>query len=95
MDTPHKELPEMPLVEEDRPEKAIPDQYKETPKEKRAREQWKIRFNFLYVLIIALVGIFLLDLITKGASQHTETIIEIIKTLLLTASGYLFAKNSE
>lgn len=65
-------------------------------KEKRYFSAFKLIIGFLIFLgIIYAVEVYTSYTLSKGLSGHTDGIIEIIKTLLFTLSGYLFARKED
>lgn len=66
-------------------------------KEEHKRKQYYKAFNLIVGCLILLGVVYLVDVVMNAVisgrpSTITESIIEIIKTLLFTLSGYLFAK---
>lgn len=65
-------------------------------KEKRYFSAFKLIIGCLIFLgIIYAVEVYTSYTLSKGLSSHTDGIIEIIKTLLFTLSGYLFARKED
>lgn len=76
--------------------KAIDVAMKEKDKERKERRYfssiWLIIGCLVFLLIIYGVEVYVSFKLNGEPSSHTNEIIEILKTLLLTLSGYLFAK---
>lgn len=56
--------------------------------------KWTKNFDFLKTILIIMVVIYIIDVIaSKGQSSLKEPFFEVLKTILLTAAGYIFAKS--
>lgn len=97
--------PEMPKQELDEPldsnssiDKISPKELEIAEKDKDRKEKryfsafWLIIGCLIFLGIIYVVEVSVSYKLGKGLSGHTDGIIEIIKTLLFTLSGYLFGR---
>ncbi len=67
-----------------------------TPQERRNLYQWLKNFSFVRTILFLMFVVYIIDLFcTKGQSSLKEPFFEVLKTLLLTVSGYVFAKNGK
>ena len=58
--------------------------------------KWTKNFDFLKTIPIIMVGIYIADVIaSRGQSSLKEPFFEVLKTILLTAAGYIFAKSEK
>ena len=98
--TPKQEI-DVPLdlgIKEGTPEKLATKQLEIAEKDKDRRDKrYFSAFNLIigcliFLCIIYIVEVIISGVLTGGTSDITEGIIEIIKTLLFTLSGYLFAR---
>ena len=97
-DGPQMEL-DVPMVNEHEVEDSLElTRLKSSEKEKERKEKrYFTAFKLIVGCLVFLGGIYIIDVVISVAVKHdvsqiTEPIIEIIKTLLFTLSGYLFAR---
>ncbi len=87
-------MPSRPF--EDLTTKAIDTAIKEKDKQRKEKRYfssiWLIVGCLVFLLVIYGVEVYVSFKLNGEPSSHTNEIIEILKTLLLTLSGYLFAK---
>ena len=96
----NKNIEDMPKIEEDEP---LPrNKKKPSTKYLEEKDRWKhgIAFKMMCICLLILSGIYILNLIAMWREKDnlmsvTNNIIEIIKTLLFTLSGFLFARVTE
>ena len=67
-----------------------------SPKEKRDWLKWLKNLDFMKWLLALLIFLYIIDLIvTKGNSPLRDPLFEVLKVILFTVSGYLFAKSTD
>lgn len=67
-----------------------------SPQEGKNLFKWLKNLDFVKTIVSFMFVIYMIDLfITKGQSSLKEPFFEVLKTLLLTVSGYVFAKSGE
>jgi len=98
--TSNNSIMDIPKIEEDEP---LPkNKKKPSTKYLEEKERWKhgVAFKMMCICLGILSGIYILSLFSMWCYKDnlmsiTNNIIEIIKTLLFTLSGYLFARVTE
>lgn len=90
---------ETPTTEIDEPPNQI--QMEQGPlKEHQNWVKWLKNFDFIKSILLMMLFIYFLDLIVsvfvfKQNSSLTESIFEVLKTILLTIAGYVFGKSQD
>ena len=87
---------EPPYREIDVPKEVNNDNFYDqlSPMEKKEWRRWLKNSNFMHYIILVMLLIYLIDLLANGGnSSLKEPLFEVLKTVLFTASGYVFAKN--
>lgn len=86
---------EPPVCEIDVPLEEKTEVYldKLSPMQRKEWVKWLKNLNFIKLVLGIMLFIYLLDFtISKGNSDLKEPLFEVLKTVLFTASGYVFAK---
>lgn len=66
------------------------------PQERQNLYKWLKNFSFVKTILFFMFVVYIIDLFcTKGQSSLKEPFFEVLKTLLLTVSGYVFAKSGK
>lgn len=87
---------ESPQSEIDVPPEDEPFYDKLTPIQQKEWNRWLKNMGFMKQILILMLLVYVIDLfVSKGQSDLTEPMFEVLKTVLFTVSGYVFAKNQD
>lgn len=87
---------ESPQSEIDVPPEDEPFYDKLTPIQQKEWNRWLKNMGFMKQILILMLLVFVDDLfVSKGQSDLKEPMFEVLKTVLFTVSGYVFAKNQD
>ena len=89
---------ETPIREIDGPSERVREPYYDrlTPMQQKEWHRWLKNMGFMKTILIIMFLDYIIDvLIGKGQSDLKEPFFEVLKTILFTVSGYLFAKKQD